>query len=231
MCKKPLTVCLLLGDDPSKWSKHSPLPPPGWFFESLNYFSESVQFLSKGESQKALNLLQKTRESEIRDFFVLHGQQSAYFRFQGIAKSKVDPKVSGIVNPRMDSSIELEIFKRDKYCCRYCGIGVIHKKLLKDYALAIGLENFPIGSTNATRHGVVLGFQAVVDHVHPYSDGGQTDATNLVTSCWSCNYGKSNYTVAELGLDDPRERDPVGIPGWNGRTDINLDQELPKRKV
>jgi hypothetical protein len=211
-----------LGDDSTKWSRHSPLPPSEWFHESLTFFAESVKLLAQGEHPEALNSLQKTREGEIRDFFVLHGQQSAYFRYRGVTKSKIAQSVSKNVAPRMDPSIEREVFKRDKYCCRYCGIRVIPKKFLREYAEEIGVVNFPIGKTNATRHGVILGFQAVADHVHPYSEGGLTDLSNMVTSCWSCNYGKSNYTLADLELDDPRDRNPVGLPGWNGLTDVNV---------
>jgi len=222
MCRKPMKICALLGDDSTKWSRHSPLPPPKWFHESLTLFAESVKLLAQGEQSEALNLLQKTREGEIRDFFVLHGQQSAYFRYRGATKSKVAQSISENVTPRMDRSIEREVFKRDKYCCRYCGIGVIPKNFLKKYAKAIGVVNFPIGRTNETRHGVILGFQAVADHVQPYSEGGLADLSNMVTSCWSCNYGKSNYTLADLELDDPRDRNLVGIPGWNGLADMNV---------
>jgi len=223
MCRKKMTaVSSLLGDDSTKWSRHSPLPPPEWFYESLTFFAESVKLLSQGEHEEALNLLQKTREGEIREFYVMHGQKSSYFRYRGVTKSKVAQSVSKNVTPRRIPSIEREVFKRDKYCCRYCGIGVIPKEFLKKYAKAIGVVNFPIGRTNDTRHGVILGFQAVADHVHPYSDGGQTDASNLVTSCRSCNYGKKNYTFTDLELDDPRDRNPVGIPGWNGLTDVNV---------
>jgi hypothetical protein len=172
------------------------LPPPAWFSESLDYFAQSYQLLAQGQTKAALEALAKTRESEIRDFFVQHGQQSAYFRFQGVPKSIATKRVVGKKAPRMNSKIELEILSRDKHCCRYCGIGVIRKEVFKAYSPRIGEINFP------------------------YSEGGATDASNLVTSCWSCNYGKSNCTVAELGLDDPRDREPVGIPGWVGLTEL-----------
>ena len=216
MCRKKMKFCSLLGDDSSNWSRHSPLQPPEWFSESLDYFAKSFHLLAQGQTEAALEALAKTRESEIRDFFALHGQQSAYFRFQGVPKSKVTKRADGTNAPRMNSKIELEILSRDKHCCRYCGTGVISKEVLKGYSQRIGELNFPMGKSNATRHGVILGFRAVADHVVPYSEGGATDASNLVTSCWSCNYGKSNYTVVELGLDDPRDREPVGIPGWVG---------------
>lgn len=57
-----------------------------------------------------------------------------------------------------------EIFKRDKFCCQYCG---------------------------RTPPTVVL----EVDHVTAVSNGGSDDETNLLTSCFDCNRGKSNIPL------------------------------------
>jgi 5-methylcytosine-specific restriction endonuclease McrA len=55
-------------------------------------------------------------------------------------------------------------------------------------------------------------FVATLDHVTPWSLGGRTDESNLVTSCWSCNYGKANFTVEQIGIRNPfkvmTEQDP-----------------------
>ena len=56
---------------------------------------------------------------------------------------------------------------------------------------------------------------AVVDHLVPHSRGGTNEAGNLVTSCQSCNYGKDDWVIEELGLTDPRMR-PPRIDGWDG---------------
>jgi len=54
--------------------------------------------------------------------------------------------------------------------------------------------------------------------VDPHSRGGRTDPSNLVTACWACNYGKSSYTLTELGMEDPRRRVPA-LTAWNGLLD------------
>ena len=36
------------------------------------------------------------------------------------------------------------------------------------------------------------------DHVHPVSDGGSDDPSNLVTSCQDCNLGKSNVPLCQI---------------------------------
>lgn len=56
------------------------------------------------------------------------------------------------------------VMKRDGFRCRYCG------------------------KSPATDAGVEL----VLDHVKPWSKGGDTTPDNLVTSCVACNTGKSN---------------------------------------
>jgi hypothetical protein len=55
-----------------------------------------------------------------------------------------------------------EIFKRDKFRCRYCGRGI---------------KNDP---------SVML----VLDHIVPISEGGTATILNLVTACNDCNIGK-----------------------------------------
>lgn len=61
------------------------------------------------------------------------------------------------------------VMKRDGFRCCYCG------------------------RSPATHVGVEL----VIDHVHPWSKGGNTDIDNLVTSCTECNLGKGNISILD----------------------------------
>lgn len=63
--------------------------------------------------------------------------------------------------------LRFEIFKRDKFTCRYCG----------GKSPSVILE---------------------VDHIVPRSSGGNDDQMNLVTSCFSCNRGKSDRNLSEI---------------------------------
>ena len=72
---------------------------------------------------------------------------------------------------------------------------------------------------NSKRNGLTLGLRGVADHVDPYASGGETEADNLVTSCYSCNFGKAGYTLKQMGLNDPRARKPVN-DDWNGLTEF-----------
>ncbi|MSQ94102.1 MAG: HNH endonuclease, partial [Gemmataceae bacterium] len=95
---------------------------------------------------------------------------------------------------------------------------------LAAFSKVVGRDVFhATAKTNADRHGVVLTFRANADHVIPWSLGGRTDLQNLVAACWCCNYGKSNFTLVQLGLDDPQERPATNIDTWDGLTSLLSD--------
>ena len=83
----------------------------------------------------------------------------------------------------------------------------------------MGSENFSVERENLKRNGLTLGLRGVADHVDPYASGGETEADNLVTSCYSCNFGKAGYTLKQMGLNDPRARKPVN-DDWTGLTEF-----------
>lgn len=77
--------------------------------------------------------------------------------------------------------------------------------------LTLGEDAFPLGRRNSELSGYYLVLCATLDHVVPHSLGGRTIEENLVSSCWPCNYGKMNYTLEQIGLDDPRSRSPLPL--------------------
>ena len=64
-------------------------------------------------------------------------------------------------------------------------------------------------------HGAFYAMTASIDHVVPHCAGGTNEETNLVTACWSCQFGKERHSLEELGLLDPRDRHPIK-DGWDG---------------
>jgi 5-methylcytosine-specific restriction endonuclease McrA len=54
-----------------------------------------------------------------------------------------------------------------------------------------------------------------VDHVTPYSLGGQTTLDNLVVACWAGSYGKARYHLDQIAITDPRRR-PPSSEEWDG---------------
>lgn len=106
------------------------------------------------------------------------------------------------------------LLSRDGFHCRFCGILLIRSET----RLAIR-EVFPDalrwGNRNEDQH---AGFQTIwlqYDHLIPHARGGTNDLSNMVVTCAPCNYGRSNLTLEEVGLIDPRLRDPIRST-WDG---------------
>jgi 5-methylcytosine-specific restriction endonuclease McrA len=53
------------------------------------------------------------------------------------------------------------------------------------------------------------------DHLLPHARGGTNDLGNIVITCAPCNFARMNYTLEEIGLLDPRTREPVRSD-WDG---------------
>ncbi len=74
-----------------------------------------------------------------------------------------EPKLNSGRDPSL--RLRFKVLKRDNFSCRQCGASPAK-------ALLVELH---------------------VDHIKPWSKGGQTDIDNLQTLCCSCNLGKSNF--------------------------------------
>lgn len=204
MCKqKGRSFCSELGEDPSLWSKTAPLPKPTWITDSFQVFSESLELIREGKLNEASSLLKKAPDLEMREWFSVHAQNTGTWRSKALGIPS--PASVGPLDPvKAFGKFETSVFARDNFRCLYCNSNVLPKKAFKQANAALGAEALPLGRANATRSGFYLIFVATLDHVLPWSLGGRTDETNLVTCCWSCNYGKANFTVEQLGLNDPR---------------------------
>lgn len=69
----------------------------------------------------------------------------------------------------LSGSLRWEIFRRDGFCCRYCG-------------------------AQAGTDGTVL----AVDHVVSVAEGGTNSIDNLITACQTCNGGKYSRSLSEV---------------------------------
>ncbi|MCX6971643.1 MAG: HNH endonuclease [Verrucomicrobia bacterium] len=52
-------------------------------------------------------------------------------------------------------------------------------------------------------------------HLLPHARGGTNDLENIVITCAPCNYARMNHTLEEVGLIDPRTREPIKST-WDG---------------
>jgi 5-methylcytosine-specific restriction endonuclease McrA len=119
--------------------------------------------------------------------------------------------------PGLSRKIQGQIFRRDRFTCRYCGGRLILTPLME---LIGGLypEAFPFHPNwkGGETHPAVLSCSPVVDHIVPGSAGGDwADPENLVTACWPCNGRKADFTLEQLGWEVRviRERED-----WDGLT-------------
>ena len=192
MCRAK-EICEVLGVDPNKWSKTCPLPPPDYFEMSIDNFSDAVLSMVQGRIDESLDHLGRCNSDSVGAFFIEHGQQSAYFR---VKKRKEIDRSNSLVKAsnrtaRLMPSLENAVFVRDNYHCRYCGIRIIAKEVFVEFSRIVGTEEFSVERENDKRNGLTLGLRGVADHVQPYASGGETEIQNLVTSCYSCNFGKA----------------------------------------
>jgi hypothetical protein len=221
MCRNA-KFCTELGTDPSRWSTRAPLMHPDWFQESLRSFIDAYKFAKKRQITDALRFLEKTRSDELRYWFIEHGQMSGwYHRAKILNLPKESKPQTNELRRESFAPIAREIYTRDGYVCRYCSTRVIDIKALKRMEKLLGREKFQAtGRTNETRHGIALVFRATIDHVVPVSLGGETNLDNLVTACWSCNYGKAGESIKRIGLADPRCCSSEEQSEWSGLIEI-----------
>ena len=112
-------------------------------------------------------------------------------------------------------AVKKQVLDRDGFRCRYCGIPVVSADVRK---LARKLYPDAVRWVEGDPSRQHAGFQCLwlqYDHVVPHSHGGRSTPENVVISCALCNFGKDRYTLAQLGLEDPRLRPPEPTD-WDG---------------
>jgi hypothetical protein len=121
---------------------------------------------------------------------------------------------TGKASARMPTAWEtFALYTRDGWRCRFCECRVMSSHA-RSAIRAIMPDAVPWGKAEGY-HGAFFAMTASIDHVVPHSAGGGNEPENLVTACWSCQFGRGSYTIGEMGLLDPRERPPV-VDGWDG---------------
>jgi 5-methylcytosine-specific restriction endonuclease McrA len=208
--------CTELGLDPANWSRHSPLPPPGWIAEQLDLFGEAVHRFADGDRQGCLAALSQTRSTQMREWYVEHGQVSGKHRAR-LLRLPNPPSVNTDQRDALRSpkKFEQQVFERDNFRCRYCGIRLVSPDVLKTLIKALNTKAFRRGPRNIDTHGIMCIFYPSADHVIPWNKGGLTNPNNLVTSCIPCNFGKDQFTIEQIGIEDPLRRQPLS-GDWDG---------------
>jgi hypothetical protein len=214
MCRARIKTgqCSELGPDPTRWSTRTTLPKPAEFDSYLDRFVAACHAAATGDVDTAAEFFRRIHDDELREWYVEHAQNAGGFRFRGLGERSLN-HVADELDPNKNlASFSASLYERDAFHCRYCESRVLPKAVFQ--RLAQRVPTFTLGRTNAARPGIYLVYCATLDHVVPHQAGGRTDADNLVTSCWPCNYGKYKYSLAQLGMDSPFDYPPVDDAVW-----------------
>ena len=143
------------------------------------------------------------------------GKKSPYRQFRAVPNEPPKLSKGQRVKERMPTLEEKQqLHLRDGYHCRFCGIPVIRKEIRKriknSYPLALVWKR-----KNAEQHAAFQAMWAQYDHILPHSRGGNNNVENMLITCAPCNFGRMQFTLAEVGLENPRTRPPV-CSAWDG---------------
>jgi 5-methylcytosine-specific restriction endonuclease McrA len=117
--------------------------------------------------------------------------------------------------------IQLKVWNRDNWTCRYCGKPVFFAPALK--LLDKKSPNHGYYHPNGKEENMLPLFQrgwASVDHVEPKSKGGEDSMDNYVTACWGCNLKWGQKTHSE-GKHKPNELNKSKVD-WDGFSSLYL---------
>jgi 5-methylcytosine-specific restriction endonuclease McrA len=203
------------------------LAPPEACEVAAHCLSEAADALVAHDLQSAGDWLRRAEQKELvtHALRTMGGEYPDVLRWRPIDENKL-VAAADIDKPNPGEPLRLQVHRRDGWRCRYCGCRVVDKKArdrMREY-----LPAHLRWTTCYGDHAAFFVLTAVADHVVPRSWGGRTDFENLVTTCQVCNYGRGSYLLEELGLVDPRDREPDSSGKWDG---LERVKRLPKRDL
>jgi len=203
------------------------LEPPAACEVAACCLSEAADALLSGDLGLAADWLRRAEMKELVPYALrtMGGEYPDVFRWRPIDESKL-VAATDLDKPNPGEPLRLQVHRRDGWRCRYCGCRVVDKKARDRMR-----EHLPAQLRWTSCYGDHAAFfvlTAVADHVVPRSWGGRTDLENLVTTCQVCNYGRGPYLLEEIGLIDPRHREPAPSEGWDG---LERVKRLPRRAL
>ena len=198
----------------------APLPYPKKFDEGIDRFIEAVNVAVSGNPRRARDIVEAIDHEPMVKWYDETAQHVGSVRLamfggqpgKGSSGGKRDMRVTRI----------RRIAARDGYLCGYCDIRVIEPEILRRIDAMLGdgvLQNRSRPRNNRSYHGIWLMTAVTLDHIEPLALNQDDSDENLVTCCWSCNFGKFHYTLQDLKLNAPqmmRAKDTR----WSGTRDL-----------
>lgn len=185
-------------------------------FEAARFLDDAVSAHLAGDQAMADRLIRAADLPAIREWTEsLWGGWSERHQRREVPGAPVSIARAMRLNLRMPNTAEKRaLLERDGYHCRFCGIPVIResvrRRIRESYPDAL-----PWGRTNLSQHAAFQALWVQYDHILAHARGGDNSPQNMIITCGPCNFGRGDYTLAELGLIDPRTREPVRS-GWDG---------------
>jgi 5-methylcytosine-specific restriction endonuclease McrA len=169
-----------------------------------------------GRFAEAEELIRGTNLASIREWTEsLWGRNSPYIRLRLVPDAPTVLLRDQRIKVRMPTTEEKRrLFERDGFHCRFCGIPVIRREV-RERIRRVYPDALPWGRTNVTQHAAFQAMWAQYDHLLPHARGGNNDLNNVVITCAPCNFARMNSTLEEIGLLDPRTREPLRS-NWDG---------------
>jgi 5-methylcytosine-specific restriction endonuclease McrA len=131
----------------------------------------------------------------------------------------------GRVRAPLSYDLQVRVFRRDRWICRWCHRPVIFAGALKLLEVLVR-ERGHVGPLayfdmrwRRDRAPLLDHLAAVVDHVEAFSGGGAHDESNFATACNKCNARKNNTRVEafEQAVPQRKVKGKYGEPQhWDG---------------
>lgn len=184
--------------------------------EAARLLESAVRAHLHGNPKLAHELIRDTNLLVIREWTEsLWGSNSPYVEYRPIQDAPPSIPKDQRIKLRMPTTAEKNaLHQRDGFQCRFCGIPLIRKEVRERIKKAYP-DALSWGSRNIEQHAAFQAMWLQYDHVLPHARGGDNSLDNVVITCAPCNFGRMNWTLDEVGLIDPRTRQPVRST-WTG---------------
>ncbi len=192
------------------------IPPVREVFDAARYLDAAVSAHLSGHSTMAAELIRLADMPEIATWTgSLWGLGGPWSRPLPVEHRILSIPKAERVPLRMPTSQEkAALIARDGRHCRFCGVPLVRAEVRKAMHRAYP-EAARWGDRNVDQHTGLQALWLQFDHVLPHARGGTHDPDNLLVTCAPCNFGRSDLTLDEAGLADPRQRPPI-VSTWDG---------------
>ena len=185
-------------------------------FQAARYVDDAVSAHLAGDRKRADELIRLADILAIREWSEsLWGKDGPWTRPLPVDNPlPYIPKDQRIKMRMPGRATIVALISRDGYHCRFCGLPVARAEIRMTMR-QLYPDALPWGTSNLSQH---AGFQAIwmqFDHLLPHARGGDNSLENMIITCAPCNNGRSNLTLEEAGLIDPRLREPIRST-WDG---------------